>query len=391
MNDFLAAQAAEEQALRRQKLAEVLRQQAFQPLQGRQVGRVYVGPGLAGALGQLLQTHASAEGIRRAESEVQDARQAQNTAEQSAWNRYTTTNYGGELPVQGPATENGPLPTQTVEADPRKALADAMSSGVKGLSDFAGQSYRGREEAAIKASLMPGTVVNGQLVHPLKFGDYQDKWSGPFVGLDGSIVERNLNTNAVRPVNNVPTEAQVGRTEQMKKLVETTATASVMKQSIDATREALSLLGSGKIHSGLFAALSGPVEQVSAALRGVSPEVESRTRKFYGLVNGLMLQSLRQSDPSPTDTTIKSYMEALGAGKTLPLSAMKYLTQYSLSKFQQLYNTANNAAIEMKRRGVQPAFSPEIAERQSLPQPAKAPAANQAMTADDFMRQFGVK
>lgn len=182
--------AAEEQALnRRGQLANLLLQRGLQSPQGQMAGRFYVAPHWAQGLAQLGSAAAGVSLGRANDSDRKALAEKQRSMTADAIQSYMDRINGTtqEMPVQGPGAPQltgegaqavsdtnldpallskneataflqrqepfyteGPKPTQPTlvppsEGDKRKALIDAMTSGIPGMKEFA--IYQANQEA----------------------------------------------------------------------------------------------------------------------------------------------------------------------------------------------------------------------------------------------------
>lgn len=134
---------------RRRRIAEMLMQQAFQPRQGQQAGRLFVPPSPLSLVASGLQAYKGGQGMTKADEEEQALAERFQSQQSDEMRKVTEALIGQQAIPQPPAELGGGPGRPEIPSDPRQALVQAMqaqSPAVRGMAPQLFNSVKAAEE-----------------------------------------------------------------------------------------------------------------------------------------------------------------------------------------------------------------------------------------------------
>ncbi len=209
---------------RKRAIAQALMQSGMTPQQGQMVGGHYVGPGLGGAIAQLAQTFGGMAMNNRLDKQQAELGQAYNTQLSEGLDKFLRTREGapGQTMNDQQAADLmqndvAPQLAEPVKADPRRAVLEAMTSGLPPLQQIGQMELQamlrgnGRDPSMIKEAggqffdLSSGkpVLLGGAEYGPTETigGDLYQRGPG------GKLIKLDNATKVSTTVNNNPTQA----------------------------------------------------------------------------------------------------------------------------------------------------------------------------------------
>lgn len=317
---------------RKRQLAEMLMKQAMTPQQGQMVSGHYVKPGVGSMLGQVASLFMGQKMQGDLDQQQRTIGESYNKQLGAGLEKYFKTREGAPgqtLSDQqaGDLMNNDQAPpplAEPVKADPRRAMLEAMTSGLQplqeiGKMELAASLKQGRDPSMIKES--GGQFFDLSSGKPVLLGGVEygptERIGGDLYqrGPGGKLVKLDNSTKVTTNVNNMPAAAglkkyQEALGESLAPGGQSRAGADQAQEGLNASVEALQAVNNGARQGiaqpamqvvrklaaelGVTDAATAPTDALSAALKqsifkdlgGLGAQISDGDRKFVSEFTG---------------------------------------------------------------------------------------------------------
>lgn len=316
---------------RKRAIAQALMQSGMTPQQGQMVGGHYVGPGLGGALAQLAQTFGGMAMNNRLDKQQAELGQAYNTQLSEGLDKFLRTREGapGQTMNDQQAADLmqndvAPQLAEPVKADPRRAVLEAMTSGLPPLQQIGQMELQamlrgnGRDPSMIKES--GGQFYDLSSGKPVLLGGAE---YGPTETIGGDLYQRGPGGKLIK-LDNAP---------KVSTTVNNNPTQAGLKKYQEAVGESLAPGGKSRVSAeqaqeGLTASVEALQAVNDGARMGIAQPAMQVVRKLgaeLGIAN---------ADTAPTDALSAALKQSVfkdlgGLGAQISDADRKFVTEFS--------------------------------------------------------------
>jgi len=391
------AAAMNADVMHNQRMADVMRMQALQPIQN--VGASPLSKlSPFQALANILQAH-----VANKYSDKAYETQANMLKAMQAHTEQGLARYKKEL-VENPAMANinaleSPSPVV-------RALGIARAKKDMGAVDLAkyatpasiigsnGNSNQFAAKDPLKA-IQPGSLLmdeQGQLRTPTA----QPNANAELININGNLMHKtptgldpvlkapNITTtvNNMTPPGESEFEKTLGRREATR-LSDDLQQRPGKLEGMQAAQDSLKLLDQG-IHTGIFADISKNLEKGYGAVSKMEPEKAARTEQFIANVGNLVIPRLKDFGGSDTVEEMKYLQQVMGGNVKLEASSLRNILNSVEKKLRARVHETDKTIEAYKSRGkTLPTIDAQIQ------QPVPSQPNSRVMSPEEYLNQFG--
>lgn len=316
---------------RKRAIAQAMMQAGMTPQQGQMISGHYVGPGLGGAIAQLAQTFGGMAIGKDLDQQQAGIGEAYNKRLSEGLDKFIQTREGapGEVMNDQQAADlmqndTAPQLAEPVKADPRRAVFEAMASGLQPLQQIGQMELqamlrsKGRDPSMIKES--GGQFYDLSTGKPVLLGGAE---YGPTESIGGDLYQRGPGGKLVK-LDNAP---------KVSTTVNNNPTQAGLKKYQEAVGEALAPGGKSRTsaeqaNEGLTASVEALQAVNDGARMGIAQPAMQVVRKLgaeLGIAN---------ADTAPTDALSAALKQSVfkdlgGLGAQISDADRKFVTEFS--------------------------------------------------------------
>lgn len=382
--------------LHNQRMADVMRMQALQPLQSvgaSPLSQISPVQGLA----QILGAHVANKYQDKAHDAQTNMIQAMQTATEHGLQQYMQDYQNDPRgavmnAMKSPSPVVRAMATQELKGlmTPKTMASHATDASVIG----SGGNVQGYAAKDTLTPIQPGSLLQdqqGQLriptvqpgAAPVVTNIGGDLYHQTPTGLD--LINKAPRTS-VTVNNNIPQgetefEKAFGRKEGAR-LSEDLQQRPGKIEGIQAAKDSLKLLDDG-IHTGILADISKNLEKGYGAIASKEPEKAARTEQFIANVGNLVIPRLKDFGGSDTVEEMKYLQQVMGGNIKLEASSLRNILNSVQKKLEARVHETDKTTEAYRGRGK---TLPTIDS--GVQQPAASAQPSGVMSAEDYLKQF---